>query len=184
QFVFNNNNANSGSTQLKWDSYAFQEQLLAKLHIGDKLTFTVAPGFLSYNDSSSGGLPGPHGTIIPPVQVQGQTFDQTTTGSPVTFGDTLANSQPFPVTQRDLNIILAPGEITYKICGKPLSLYWDFAYNFSGDDRFNRDLGPLFTHYFFVGTSPTVHFGGRATPSFSDNSSWLVGLKFGENKKA
>jgi hypothetical protein len=184
QFVFNNNNANSGSTQLKWDSYAFQEQLLARLHIGDNLTFTVAPGFLTFNDSSSGGLPGPHGSIIPPVSVQGQSFDQTTTGTPVTFGDTLANSQPFPVTQRDLNIILAPGDITYKIFGKPLSLYWDFAYNFTGDDRFNRDLGPLFSHFFYVGRSPTPSFGGRATPSFSDNSAWLVGLKFGENKKA
>jgi hypothetical protein len=184
QFVFNNNNANSGSTQLKWDAYAFQEQLLAKLHLGDKLTFTVAPGFLSYNDASSGGLPGAHGTIVPPVTVQGQTFDQTTTGSPVTFGDTLANAGAFPVTQRDLNIILAPGDITYKIFGKPLSLYWDFAYNFSGDDRFNRDYGPLFSHYSYVGRTQTLRFGGRAQPSFSDNAAWLVGLKFGENKKA
>jgi hypothetical protein len=184
QFVFNNNNGNSGSTQLKWDAYAFQEQLLARLHIGDKLTITEAPGFLAYNDASSGGLPGAHGAIIPPASVQGQTFDQTTTGTPVTFGDTLANSAPFTVTQRDLNIILAPGDITYKIFGKPLSLYWDFAYNFSGDDRFNRDYGPLFSHYFYVGKSSTPSFSGRANPSFSDNSAWLVGLKFGENKKA
>jgi hypothetical protein len=184
QFVFNNNNANSGSTQLKWDSYQFQEQLLARLHIGDKLTITVAPGFLSFNDSSSGGMPGAHGTIVPPAQVQGQTFSQTTTGTPVTFGDTLANGQSFPVTQRDLNIILAPGDITYKIFGKPLSLYWDFAYNFTGDNRFNRDYGPLFSHYFYVGRSATPSFSGRIQPSFSDNAAWLVGLKFGENKKA
>ena len=188
QFVFNNNNANSGSTQLKWDAYAFQQQLLAKLHIGDKLTITEAPGFLAYNDASSGGSPGAHGSIVPPVVVQGQTFDQTGTttgfGTSTAFGDTLANAQAFPVTQRDLNIILAPGDITYKIFGKPLSLYWDFAYNFSGDDRFNRDYGPLFSHYFFVGRSSTPSFSVRANPSFSDNSSWLVGLKFGENKKA
>jgi hypothetical protein len=180
QFVFQNNNANSGSTQLKWDSYQFQEQLLAKLHIGDKLTITVAPGFLSFNDSSSGGTPGPHGTIIPPVATTGLTFDQSTGGA----GDTLANPQGFPVTQRDLNIILAPGDITYKICGKPLSFYWDFAYNFTGDDRFNREYGPLFSHYFYVGRSATPSFSGRVQPSFSDNAAWLVGLKFGENKKA
>src|SRR5262249_27029646 len=140
QFVFNNNNGNSGSTQLKWDAYAFQQQLLAKLHLGDKLTITFAPGFLGYNDASSGGTPGPHGAITPPVVVQGQSFDQSGTststgntnaaGTTVLFGDTLANAQAFPVTQRDLNIILAPGDITYKIFGKPLSLYWDFAYNF------------------------------------------------------
>ena len=180
QFVFQNNNANSGSTQLKWDSYQFQEQLLAKLHIGDKLTITVAPGFLSFNDSSSGGTPGPHGTIIPPVATTGLTFDQSTGGA----GNTLANGEAFPVTQRDLNIILAPGDITYKIFGKPLSFYWDFAYNFSGDDRFNRDYGPLFSNYFYVGRSSTPSFRHRVEPSFSDNSAWLVGLKFGENKKA
>jgi len=180
QFVFQNNNANSGSTQLKWDAYQFQEQLLAKLKLGDKLTITFAPGFLSFNDSSSGGTPGPHGTIVPPTQVQGLTFDQATGGA----GDTLANSGAFPVTQRDLNIILAPGDITYKIFGKPLSFYWDFAYNFSGDDRFRRDLGPLFSNYFFVGRSSTPSFRHPAFPSFSDNSAWLLGLKFGENKKA
>ena len=180
QYVFQNNNADSGSTQLKWDSYQFQEQLLAKLHIGDKLTLTFAPGFLNFNDSSSGGTPGAHGTIVPPVSTQGLTFDQSTGGA----GDTLANSQGFPVTQRDLNIILAPGDITYKICGKPLSLYWDFAYNWTGDDRFTRDYGPLFSHYFYVGASSTPSFDHPAFPSFSDNSAWLVGLKFGENKKA
>lgn len=180
QFVFQNNNANSGSTQLKWDAYAFQQQLLAKLKIGDKLSITFAPGFLAYNNASSGGTPGVHGAIVPPVSTSGLTFDQSTGGA----GDTLANSGPFPVTQRDLNIILAPGDITYRIFGKPLSLYWDFAYNFSGDDRFNKDYGPLFSHYFYVGRSSTPSFGGLASPSFSDNSAWLVGLKFGENKKA
>jgi hypothetical protein len=143
-----------------------------------------APGFLTYNDASSGGLPGPHGSIIPPAAVQGQTFDQTTTGTPVTFGDTLANAGAFPVTQRDLNIILAPGDITYKIFGKPLTLYWDFAYNFSGDSRFNRDYGPLFSNYFYIRRSSTPSFSGKVQPSFSDNVAWLVGLKYGENKKA
>ena len=188
QFVFNNNNTNSGSTQLKWDAYAFQQQLLARLHIGDNLTITEAPGFLAYNSASSGGSPGPHGAITPPVQVQGQTFDQTGTttgfGGTSAFGDTLANAGPFPVTQRDLNIILAPGDITFKIFDRPLSLYWDFAYNFSGDQRFTRDYGPLFTHYRFIGRSSTPTFSGLASPSFSDNAAWLVGLKFGQNQKA
>ena len=175
QFVFLNNNADSGSTQLKWDAYQFQEQLLARLHIGDKLTITVAPGFLSFNDASSGGSPGPHGAIVSPAAMTGQTFAN---------DGTLNNSQPFPVTQRDLNIILAPGDITYKIFGKPLSLYWDFAYNFSGDDRFNRDYGPLFSRYFYVDSSATPSFSGRVQPRFSDDVAWLVGLKFGENKKA
>ena len=68
QFVFQNNNANSGSTQLKWDAYQFQEQLLARLHLGDKLTITLSPGFMNFNDASAGGTPGSHGTIVPPTR--------------------------------------------------------------------------------------------------------------------
>jgi hypothetical protein len=175
QFIFQNNNADSGSTQLKWDAYQFQQQILAKLHIGDKLTLTVAPGFLAFNDASSGGTPGPNGTIVPPVAQTGQTFAN---------GGTLNNSLPFPVTQRDLNIILAPGDITYTLFNRPLSLYWDFAYNFTGNERFNRDYGPLFAHYFYVGNSATPSFSERWSPSFSDNAAWLIGLRYGENKKA
>jgi len=168
QFVFLNNNADSGSTQLKWDAYQFQEQLLARLHIGDKLTITVAPGFLSFNDASSGGSPGPHGAIVSPAAMTGQTFAN---------DGTLNNSQPFPVTQRDLNIILAPGDITYKIFGKPLSLFWDFAYNFSGNDRFNRDYGPLFSRYFYVERSATPSFSGRVQPRFSDDVAWSIPMR-------
>jgi hypothetical protein len=135
---------------------------------------------LSFNSASSGGTPGANGTIVPPVSTQGLTFSQTTGGA----GDTLGNSLPFPVTQRDLNILLAPGDITYKLFGKPLSLYWDFAYNFSGNERFNRDYGPLFAHYFYVGNSATPSFSERWSPSLSDSLAWLVGLRYGENKKA
>src|ERR1700693_6211104 len=68
QFTFFNNNADSGSTQLKWDAYQFQQQLLARLHIGDKLTITVAPGFLADNDASVGATTvSPYGTLVPPT---------------------------------------------------------------------------------------------------------------------
>ena len=63
-------------------------------------------------------------------------------------------------------------------------MYWDFAYNTLGVDRFNKDYGPLFAHYFFVGKSATPSFSDRWQPSLSDNLAWLVGLRFGENKKA
>ena len=173
QFTFENNNADSGSTQLKWDAYQFQQQLLARLHIGDKLTITFAPGFLADNDASVGATAvGANGVLVPP------------TSTSFNGGQPQNNSAPFPVTQRDLFILLAPGDITYKIFKKPLSLYWDFAYNALGNDRFNKDYGPLFSHYFYVGNSATPSFSGRWEPSLSDNLAWLVGLRFGENKKA
>lgn len=174
QFIFNNNNADSGNTQLKWDAYQFQQQLLMKLHIGDKLTITWAPGLLADNDASVGATAvSANGTLVSPSATSGPNG-----------GQPQNNSAPFPITQRDLFIILAPGDITYKINGQPLSLYWDFAYNAEGDDRFNRDIGPLFSHYFYVGKSSSPSFSGRVQPSLSDNLAWLVGLRYGQNKKA
>jgi Putative porin len=173
QFIFENNNANSGNTQLKWDAYQFQQQLLARLHLGDKLSITVAPGILADNNAAVGATAvAANGTLVPP--------------STTSFmgGQPLNNSQPFPITQRDLLILLAPGDITYKIFNQPLSLYWDFAYNTLGNDRFNKDYGPLFSHYFYVGKSATPSFSGRWEPSLSDNLAWLVGLRFGTNNKA
>jgi hypothetical protein len=165
QFVFENNNADSGNTQLKWDAYQFQTQLLAKLKLGKNFSVTFAPGIIVDNDASTGATAvDSKGNLIPPP-----------TG-------TLNNSQPFPITQRDLLILLAPGDITYKIAGKPLSLYWDFAYNLEGNDRFNREYGPLYADYTFVKGSPV--FSNRVHPSFSDNLAWLVGLRYGDNKKA
>jgi hypothetical protein len=173
QFIFENNNADSGNTQLKWDAYQFQQQLLAKLHIGDKLTITVAPGLLADNDAAVGATAvGSNGVLVPP------------TSTSFNGGEPLNNSQPFPITQRDLFILLAPGDITYKLFNRPLSLYWDFAYNALGDDRFNKDYGPLFAHYSYVGKSATPTFSDRWQPSLSDNLAWLVGLRYGQNNKA
>jgi Putative porin len=172
QFIFFDNNEDSGNTQLKWDAYQFQQQLLARLHIGDMLTLTWAPGFIIDNDAAVGATAvDARGNLVPP------------TNTSFNGGQPLNNSQPFPITQRDLFVLLSPGDITYKVFGKPLTFYWDFAYNLEGNDRFNKDYGPLFSHYFFVGRSATPSFSGRVKPSFSDNLAWLVGLKFGENKK-
>jgi len=174
QFVFENNNANSGNTQLKWDAYQFETQLLAKLKLGKNFAITFAPAIFVTNDAAAGATAvDSHGRLIPPTSIS------------FNGGAPLDNSQPFPVTQRDLLILLAPGDITYKIAGKPLSLYWDFAYNFSGDDRFTQDYGPLFGHFGFASakaTDPT--FFKQLEPKLQDNMAWLVGLRYGENKKA
>jgi hypothetical protein len=180
QFVFQNNNADSSVAQFQTDAYQFETQLLAKLKLGKNLAVTVAPGIFVTN-SASVGVTG----------VKNGNFDLTTVPAAGALGSQ-NNAQPFPVTQRDLFILLAPGDITYKIGGRPLSLYWDFAYNFSGNDRF-RDLGSAF----FGAPQPLssgVTFNKSRTaitgfvhpwaPSFSDDLAWLVGLRYGENKKA
>ena len=100
---------------------------------------------------------GENGTLVPPSNTS------------FNGGQPLNNSLPFPITQRDLLILLAPGDITYKLFKKPLSLYWDIAYNTLGNDRFNKDYGPLFSHYFYVGNSATPSFSDQWSPSLSDN---------------
>jgi polyhydroxyalkanoate synthesis regulator phasin len=91
QFIFFNNNADSGNTQLKWDAYQFQQQLLARLHIGDDLTLTWAPGFIIDNDAAVGATAvDSKGNLVPP------------TNTSFNGGQPLNNSQPFPITQRDL----------------------------------------------------------------------------------
>jgi hypothetical protein len=82
-------------------------------------------------------------------------------------------------------MLLIPGDITLKTFGKPLTLYWDFVYNFLGNSRFNEDLGPLFSSFrFLTPTATTPVFRHPWQPSISDDLAWLVGLRYGENKKA
>jgi hypothetical protein len=174
QFVFFNNNLDASNTQLTWDAYQFETQLLTRLKIGKDLTITVAPALFITNDASVGSNAVlANGNLNP--------------GSVPSVSGTAAqnNAQPFPITQRDEFIVLAPGDITYNFFGKPLSVYWDFAYNALGNDRFNKDYGPLFSSYSFLtpkSTTPT--FSHPWQPSISDSLAWLVGLRYGQNKKA
>ena len=174
QFIFFNNNLDAGNTQLSWDAYQFETQLLTRLKVGKDLTITVAPALFITNDASVGSNAVlANGNLNP--------------GSVPSVSGTAAqnNAQPFPITQRDEFIVLAPGDITYSLHGKPLSAYWDFAYNALGNDRFNKDYGPLFSSYRFLtpkATTPTFFHPWQ--PSISDSLAWLVGLRYGENKKA
>jgi hypothetical protein len=174
QFIFFNNNLDSGSTQLKWDAYQFETQLLTRLKIGKKLAITVAPALFVTNDASVGSN----------AVLKNGNLDP---GSVPSVSGTAAqnNAQPFPITQRDECIVLAPGDITYNLLGRPFSLYWDFAYNTLGNERFNKDYGPLFSSYrFLTPKSTTPTFSHPWQPSLSDSLAWLIGLRYGQNNKA
>jgi len=174
QFVFQNNNLNASNSQLKFDAYQFVTQLLTRLKLGSNFAFTFSPGLFVTNDAAAGATAvDANGRLIPP------------TNTSFMGGQPLNNSQPFPITERNLLILLAPGDFTLnKVFGKPLSLYWDFAYNLKGSERFREDYGPLFGHYGFASpkaTQPT--FFKPISAKMQDNMAWLVGLKWGENKK-
>jgi hypothetical protein len=173
QFVFFNNNANSGNTQLKWDAYQFETQLQGKLHLfQNRVAVTWAPGVFVANSAAVGATAvSSNGTLVPP--------------STTSFmgGQPLNNANPFPITQRDELFLLAPGEISFKLGPVPLALYWDFSYNLQGNARFDQVYGPLFSAVTYT-KSGTPEFFHRIQPSFSDNLGWLIGLRAGQNKKA
>jgi Putative porin len=172
QFIFFNNNADSGSTQLNWDAYQFETQLQGKLHLfQDRVAITWAPGVFVTNNAAVGATAvSSNGNLVPP--------------SSTSFmgGAPLNNANPFPISQRDELFLLAPGEITFKLGPVPLALYWDISYNTMGNDRFNDVYGPLFSKVTFTKSGSPV-FSDRVQPSFSDNFGWLVGVRVGQNKK-
>lgn len=175
QFIFFNNNADSGYSQFQTDAYQFETQLQGKVHLfHDKVTVTWAPGVFVANDAALGPT-----SVLPNGQPNPASAPTAGTG---VFGS-LNNAVPFPVSQKDEFFLLAPGEIQFKLCGIPASIYWDISYNVSGNQRFDQVYGPLFRDVSFT-TKGTPVFSNRAHPSFSDNFGWLVGLRLGQNKKA
>jgi hypothetical protein len=99
----------------------------------------------------------------------------------------LNNANAFPIITRDEFYLQSPGDITFKLAGIPVSLYWDTSYNVWGPQRFTDVYGPLFSKVTYTGTNATgftAHFSNQVHPTFQDYFAWLAGIKIGQNKKA
>jgi Putative porin len=213
QFIFYDNNEYNFDSDLKNDSYLFEEQLLARYKT-DWFSITVAPSLFNANAAGYG-----HDTV---ADGPAGNFSSVNTG-----GFTAPAKSDFlqfldgTGEERDLFIVQAPGDIAVKIGDIPVKFYWDFAYNFDGGKRFSL-LGTagqrMTTATLFNGTSlstgnlvitqrngtnPTtfpfaglysevvtdsagnvIGYRNLAQPSDKDKMAWLVGLKIGDNKKA
>jgi hypothetical protein len=163
QFIFYDNNEYNAVTaatgNIKTDAYEFETQLLTRLKLGKNFSFTLAPAVFITNDAEVGSA-----------------------GNPVIA---LNNTNAFNGTQRDELILLAPGDISFKIGKLPVKLYWDFAYNTNGNDRWNSVYGPIYSSVTYnAARTGVVGFpaSSRISPSFSDNLAWLVGIQVGQNK--
>lgn len=75
---------------------------------------------------------------------------------------------------RQLHILTAPGDITFKLGGLKSKLYWDFAYNLTGRERY-EDIYQLY--YGDAAGQPRNNYSTR------DGLAWLVGFQIGETKK-
>ncbi|KAB2645990.1 MAG: hypothetical protein DVB27_08475 [Verrucomicrobia bacterium] len=92
-------------------------------------------------------------------------------------GVTTTNTVTLPAITgetRKLSILTAPGDISFKIGSLKTKVYWDFAYNLDGADRFN-DIYQLRT-----GRPGTDAYRGYKT---RDGIAWLAGVQVGETKK-
>ena len=196
QFIFFNNNADSSVSFNKTDAYFFDTQLLGKLHLfHDAVTVTFGPQVQIWNEAGLGPT-----AVLNKTTVTSSTNNPT--GSPIGFPDqstapaggsgtgtlgTLDDAVPFPIYTRDEFYLQAPGDVTFKLAGIPVSLYWDTSYNVWGPERFNEVYGPMFDTVTYTKSSTgavTPHFSGLVHPSFSDYFAWLAGIKVGLNKKA
>lgn len=157
QFIFDDNFEGGGrdpgfdDNDLTTDSYLFQTQLVGSYKFSKDVKLTVAPGWMVYNSSSALDL------------VNENRFEDVAGVSGA---------------QRNLNILLLPGDLAFKVAGVKTRFYWDFAYNLEGRKRVEDTYNVLERDN--VRDDPD----DLQDSSFRDRLAWLVGIQFGENKKA
>lgn len=93
------------------------------------------------------------------------TFVSTKTVGGGTTTVTSPTGQTPKTETRDLAIITAPGDFSFKLGGLAMKAYWDFAYNTEGSERASRE-------YFLTSHKP------------QDDFAWLAGLQAGNNIRA
>jgi hypothetical protein len=196
QFIFFNNNADSSVSFDKTDAFFFDTQLLGRIKLfHNAVTVTFGPQVQIWNEAGLGPTAVLNKTTVTnPVN--------NPTGSAIGFPDastapaqgtgtgtlgTLNNANAFPVYTRDEFYLQAPGDISFKVAGIPVSFYWDTSYNVWGPERFSQVYGPMFDTVTYTKSSTGAvvqHFSGLVHPTFSDYFAWLAGIKIGGNRQA
>jgi hypothetical protein len=149
----------TNDTDASTDAYMFFQQLVAKFNFSKSVSLTVAPGFYTENAARLSGLL-----------------------KTVRFSDTAGYTEGDAINRylgetRDLNVLLFPGDFQFKLGGFPIKIFWDFAYNVTGDKRFEEILS-------FADQFPLVGNDGLpANAGFDDKVAWNAGIQIGNPKK-
>ena len=144
QFIFDDNPESGGPDyDSSSDAYLFETQLIGSYKFGGTKV-TLAPAWLTY--------------------VNGSLADVANSNS---FNDNAFVSG----ATRNLNLLLAPGDISFSAGGLKTKLFWDFSYNLDGDGRV-QDIYRL------------ANTAGNPQHRTVDDFAYLVGLQVGENKKS
>ncbi|PTY04173.1 hypothetical protein DB346_05145 [Verrucomicrobia bacterium LW23] len=141
QFYYIDNNENQTASVGNTDVWQFWEQVKVTWKPSKDLSIIVAPGVLT-----------------------------TTAGSTVGSASAIQTSSPSyaqTVGADNLNLILFPGEVKFKLGSVPVKTYWDFALNTSGSSRAQKTFG----------------ITGNQNRELTDDIAWLAGVKVGDNKK-
>jgi len=167
QFLFDDNAEGAFDNDSATDAFLFETQLIASYKFAGGSKLTIAPGWLTYINGSVGGLQNNNA-----FQDRDDPADD---ASGVKFADVSGAT-------RNLNLLLLPGDYTFKVAGLKTRFYWDFSYNIEGRKR-TEDIYNLVaarTNGAGVVDDPD-DFDTRH--SHQDNYAYLVGVQFGENKK-
>jgi hypothetical protein len=88
---------------------------------------------------------------------------------------------------RNINLLLFPGDVSFKVANTKAKFYWDFAYNIEGRKR-TEDILNLVSLRNGSGEQSDDNITDPDDfdkhHSAQDDFAYLVGVQFGENKKA
>ena len=144
QFIFDDNLESAGPDyDSSTDAYLFETQLIGSYKFGGGVKATFAPGWLVYSAGSVSDI------------VRNNPFQDSLLVSGAT---------------RNINMLLAPGDISFKLGELKTKVYWDFAYNIEG----NKRVQDIYRLNKIVG-------GPKHTTE--DDFAYLIGFQVGENKK-
>jgi len=152
QFLFDNNPEGAFDNDSSSDPWLFYTQLVGAFHFNHGPTLTVAPGYMTYVNGSASGV----------VNARG-------------FND---NGDVSGAT-RNLNLLLLPGDVAFKIGDIKTKLYWDLSYNIEGRKRVENIYNLV-----ELDSPENDPDDLRKGHSNVDDLAFLVGVKFGDNKKA
>lgn len=150
QFVFCDNNeyTQTTSTASNLDAWLFNTQLIGSANLGGGVKLTVAPGYMTYTS--------------------GSVTNSVVGGAPGKWNETAFYGKD---ATRNLSIITAPGDVSFKLCGLKTKMVWDLAYNTAGSKRATSTYG-------------MTGVGAISGHKSQDDIAWLLGAQVGENKKA
>src|SRR6202048_1564242 len=129
QFIFYDNNEYNFDSDLKNDSYLFEEQLLARYRT-DWLSITFGPSLFIANAAGYGHATGANGPA-------GDCYSGRTGGFTAPAKTDFLQFLDGTGEERDLFVVQAPGDITVKVAKIPVNFDWDLAYNFDGGKRYS-----------------------------------------------